>query len=60
MFNAEELQLLIGGTEEGIRLDDLQAHMEYAGVDGGMGAEGVEPAGPGIDVVRKTRGAALG
>ncbi|KAG1656674.1 hypothetical protein FOA52_016018 [Chlamydomonas sp. UWO 241] len=31
MFSAEELQLLIGGSEEGIRLDDLRAHVQYAG-----------------------------
>ena len=31
MFNAEELQLLICGSEEGVDVADMKAHTEYAG-----------------------------
>jgi hypothetical protein len=31
MFNEAELQMLISGSEEGIDVDDLVAHVNYAG-----------------------------
>ncbi len=39
MFNAEELQLLICGSEEGVNVDDMKAHTEYAGVNQGAGVD---------------------
>lgn len=31
MFNEAELQMLISGSEDGIDVDDLVAHVNYAG-----------------------------
>ena len=34
MFNEEEMQMLISGSEEGLDLEDLKAHVNYAGLRG--------------------------
>jgi hypothetical protein len=48
MFNEAELQALISGSEEGIDVDDLVAHVNYAGEGGAsdvMGAMAHRAAG---------------
>jgi hypothetical protein len=60
MFNESELQMLISGSEEGIDVDDLMHHINYAGGGGGGGGEGdMGAASAASQWLMSARGAAL-